>query len=111
MSSYLPPVTPAVDKWNAEQSVGAGRPWDGPGVRYNAVTVGSPYTLPTSQGPEDARALMILTGTGNVTVQQINAVGNDTVTFVGITGPAILRLATSMVTAVTGSIDNIYWLS
>jgi hypothetical protein len=110
MAGFVPEITPSVDKWNTEQSVGAGRPWDGCGVRYNAVTPGVPYSQPGSSQPEEARALLILTGTGNITVNQVQAVGSQPVTFVGLTAPVIFPLATSQVVSVTG-LSNIYWIS
>lgn len=110
MAVFKPEQVPAVLPWNVEQSIGAGRPWDGCGVRYNAVTVGQPFTMVTTDGPEDARALLILAGTGTITIKQVNAVGTDTITF-PVAAPFILPLACSQVTAVTGSVASIYWIS
>lgn len=112
MSSFIPPITPAVDKWNTEQSVGAGRAWDGVAVRYNSVTVGSPYTMPNSTEPEEARFLWVMGGTsGSITLKQVNAVGQGEVTIPITVTPLLIPAASSMVTAVTGDVANIFWFS
>lgn len=111
MAGFIPEITPSVDKWNTEQSLGAGRPWDGCGIRYNKVTPGIPYSQPGSSEPEESRALLILTGTGDLTVNQVSAVGGAPVTFVNVVAPLLFPLATSMVVSASGTLDNIYWIS
>lgn len=118
MNIYNP--EPAIAPWTANRVDTSGRPWDGPGIRYNTVTVGELYTLPNSTTPEEARGLWlgtVDTGGGSITVRPYSEIaenGNPSsydVTFV-ITGSAsrIFPFGSQMVVAATG-VSDIVWFS
>ena len=74
--------------------------WDGPGVRYGAVTIGDYYGE-----NEYARGLYVGVG-GDITLESFDG---SVVQFVGVLSGSILPVASARVTAATAT--NMVWLS